>query len=156
MAEQEYPTIQGFEPSYADVKTTIALYGGQTIKTNDYAGFKLSDKVTVGVKKGTSGGRILARTVGELESDASITFYLGGWRAHRTALASVNKKISLVAFDVMVTFSPPGDSEIHKFKIVGARVVGRTLDAAEGPDAQKIEIPLSITHFEEDDGVVLL
>jgi len=156
MAEQEYPTINGIEPSWADVSFSKLIYDGPTVQTNDIAAFKLSDKVTVGVKKGTSGGRILARTVGDLESDASITYYLGGWRKMMRALAAKNKKISLVGFDVTCMFSPPGEADIFKFKIIGARVIGRTLDMAEGSDAQKIEIPLSIVTFEEDDGITLL
>jgi len=156
MAEQEYPTINGIEPSWADVAFSIPLYSGPTVQTNDIAAFKLSDKVTVGVKKGTSGGRIMARTVGDLESDASITFYLGGWRKFMRALATKNKKISLVGFDVLTLFSPPGETDIYKFKIIGGRVIGRSLDMAEGSDAQKIEIPLSIVTFEEDDGITLL
>lgn len=158
MAEQEFPTINGVEPSWADVKISIPLYSGPTVETNDIAGLKVSDKVTVGVKKGTSGGRILARTVGDLESDGSIIFYLGGWRKFMRTLATLapDKRISLVGFDVMTMFSPPGETDIYKFKIVGGRVIGRTLDLAEGSDAQKIEIPLSIVRFEEDDGIVLL
>lgn len=156
MPEQEYPTINGIEPSWADVAISIPLYSGPTVKTNDIAAIKVSDKVTVGMKKGTSGGRILARTVGELESDASITFYLGGWRVHMRALAAKNKRISLVGFDVQVLFTPPGETDIYKFKLVGGRVIGRSLDMAEGSDAQKIEIPLSIMRFEEDDGITLL
>src|SRR5262245_35987849 len=158
MAEQEYPTINGIEPSWADVSITLPIYDGPTVKTNDVAGIKLSDKVTVGVKKGTSGGRIMARTVGDLESDASLIFYLGGWRKLQRALVTLapNKRISLVAFDVPILFSPPGETDIYKYKIVGSRVIGRSLDIAEGSDAQKIEIPLHVIRIEEDDGVVLL
>lgn len=158
MADQEFPTINGVEPSYADVKFEFGIYSGPLIQTNDIAGFKFSDKVTVGLKKGTSGGRIMARTVGDLESDASIIFYLGGWRKLSRGLAPIapQKRISLVAFDILTKFTPPGEIDIYKFKIVGARVIGRSFDIAEGSDAQKVEIPISVIRIEEDDGIVLL
>ena len=156
MADQEYPTINGVEPSYADVKFEIPLYSGPTIQTNDIAGFKFSDKVTVGLKKGTSGGRIMARTVGDLESDASIIFYLGGWRKFMRGLAAINKKISLVGFDVLTKFTPPGEIDLYKFKVVGGRVIGRSFDIAEGSDAQKVEIPISVMLIEEDEWITLL
>jgi hypothetical protein len=158
MADQAFPTINGVEPSWADVTFEFPIYSGPTVQTDDVAGFKFSDKVTVGFKKGTSGGRIMARTVGDLESDASIVFYLGGWRKLVRILAPLapQKRISLVGFDVLTKFSPPGEIDIFKFKIIGARVIGRSFDLAEGSDAQKVEIPVSVMRIEEDDGISLL
>lgn len=156
MGQQEFPTINEVEPSWADLAINIPLYSGPTVQTKDIAAIKYNDKVDVGVKRGTNGGRKTGRTTGQLDNDASITFYLNGWKILRTALASKDKRISLVGFDIMVQFTPPGSPDIISHKIVGCRVVGRTFDLAEGPDPQKIEIPLNIMNIEEEDGITLL
>lgn len=155
MAQNEYPTLNEVEPSWADFRISIPLYNGPTIKTPDIAALKWSDKVDIGVVRGV-GGKKRKRTTGQLDNDASMTLYMSGWRILRNALASKSKQISLVGFDVIGQFTPPGSSDIFNIKLVGARVAGRSFDAAEGPDAQKIEIPLNIMQIEEDDGIVLL
>ncbi len=159
----EYPTLNEVEPSWADVTITIALYNGPTVSTPDIAGIKISDKVDIGIVRGTSGGKKRKRTTGQLDNDASITFYQSGWVLHRDALASVapvnvagQRQISLVGFDIMYQFTPPGSTKIFSLKVVGCRVVGRSFEGAEGPDAQKIEIPLNIMDIEEEGGIVLL
>lgn len=159
----EYPTLNEVEPSWADARITIPIYSGPTVSTPDIAGIKISDKVDVGIVRGTSGGKKRKRTTGQLDNDASITFYMSGWKLHRDALASVaplnaagKKQISLVAFDILYQYTPPGSTGIFTIKVVGCRVVGRSFDGAEGPDAQKVEIPLNIMDIEEDGDVVLL
>lgn len=152
----EFPTINEIEPSWADVSIALPLYGGPTVTTKDIAALKFSDKVDVGVKRGTNGGRKTGRTQGMLDNDASITFYLHGWKLHRNSLAMIDRKISLVGFDIICQWTPPRSIDIISVKILGCRVVGRTWDLAEGPDAQKIEIPLNIMNIEEEGGVTLL
>lgn len=153
---QEFPTINEVEPSWADVSISIPLYSGPTVQTNDIAALKFSDKVDVGVKRGTNGGRKTGRTTGQLDNDASITFYLNGWKLMRTALASKNKKISLVGFDIISQWTPPGSTDIISVKVLGCRVVGRNWDLSEGADPQTIEIPINIMNIEEEDGISLL
>ncbi len=155
MAEQEYPTLNEVEPSWADVKASFGIYGGVTLTTDDIAAIKWSDKVEVGIVRGTSGGRKRKRTTGQLDNDATITFYKTGWKRFRVALAAVNPKISLVGFDIMVQHTPPGTTEIHNLKIAGCRVLGRSGDMAEGADPDKVEIALNPMTIEED-GVSLL
>ncbi len=152
---QEYPTLNDVAPSWADVKIDIPVYGGATVQTSDIAAIKWSDKVEVGTVRGTSGGRKKARTTGQYDAEATLTLYKAGWRTLREALQSKNAKISLVAFDVIVQHTPPGDSAIHKVKIVGCRVLGRSGESTEGTDPEKIEVPLSVMLIEED-GVTLL
>jgi hypothetical protein len=152
----EYPTLNEVAPSWADIKITLPIYGGQSVESTDIASVKWSDKVTPGVVRGTSGGRKKARTVGDYESDASITFYRQGWETFREALASKNKAISLAGFDILIQHTPPGYTGILKTKIVGCRVVGRTADMAEGSDADKVEVPIDCMRIEEGDGISLL
>jgi len=152
---QEYPTLNDVEPSWADISLSFPIYGGITLVTKDIASVKWSDKVDVGIVRGTNGGRKTKRTTGQYDCDASITFYRSGWRAFRQALAAKDKRISLIGFDMIIQHTPPGEVDIFKVKIAGCRVLGRSSDMAEGADADKIEIPLSPMLIEED-GITLL
>lgn len=152
---QEYPTLNDVEPSWADIGLSFPIYGGLTFITKDVAAVKWSDKVEVGIVRGTNGGRKTKRTTGQYDNDASITFYRSGWAAFRRALAEKDKRISLVGFDIIIQHTPPGSIEIFNVKIAGCRVLGRSSDMAEGADADKIEIPLSPMLIEED-GITLL
>jgi hypothetical protein len=153
---QDYPTLNDIEPSWADLKASFPVYGGETVVTDDIAGIKCSDKLNIGVVRGTGGGRKRRRTTGELDSDASATFYPSGWRRFRDVLAAKDKRIGLVGFDLIFQLTPPRETRIYTIKIAGCRVAGRTFDFGEGPDAPKIEIPLDIMFIEEDDGISLL
>lgn len=152
----EYPTLNEVAPSWADIRITLPIYGGGSVEPTDIASIKWSDKVTPGLVRGTSGGQKKARTVGEYECEASITFYRAGWEQFRAGLAEKNKRLTLVGFDVLIQHTPPGTAGIFKTKIVGCRVIGRTADMAEGADADKIEIPLDVMRVEEGDGISLL
>lgn len=151
----EYPTLNEVSPSWADVRLSFPIYGGQTIVTPDLAAVKWSDKVEVGLVRGTNGGRKSKRTTGQYDCEATLTFYREGWKLLRSGLAAKNTKISLVGFDVMIQHTPPGSSEIFNVKIIGCRVMGRSGDMAEGADAEKIEIPVNPMLIEED-GITLL
>lgn len=153
---QDYPTLNGVEPSWADISVDIPIYGSVTLTIKELAGLKWSDKVDVGVVRGTNGGRKTKRTTGQLDNDASAIFYRSGWKTFSEQLATINKKISLVGFDIIVQHTPPGVDDIFKVKIAGVRVVGRSADHAEGVDPDKIEIALNTMSIEEGDGIVLL
>lgn len=161
MVQQAYPTLNEFEPAWCDVRIPIALYDGPVVETEDIAAIKWSDKVIVGAVKGTS-GRKRKRTRGDLEGEASITFYLSGWKKMKAAFRVVAPKrdgksqISLVAFDIPIQFTPPGSTDIFEILVRGGRVIGRSFDGKEGPEAQQIEIPLDIVEVEEDGDIVLI
>ncbi len=152
---QEYPTLNEVEPSWADVKAAFGIYGSVTLTTDDIAAIKWSDKVEVGIVRGTSGGRKRKRTTGQADCDATVTFYKTGWKRFREALAQVKPQISLVGFDILIQHTPPGVTEIHTVKIAGCRVLGRSADMAEGADADKVEIAVNPMLIEED-GITLL
>jgi hypothetical protein len=152
----EFPTLNEVEPSWADIRVNFPIYGGQTVVTPDIAAIKWSDKVEVGTVRGTNGGRKSKRTTGQYDCDGAITFYRSGWGIFRTALATRNKKISLVGFDIIIQHTPPGVADILSVKILGCRILGRSLDMAEGSDAEKIEIPINPMRIEEEDGISLL
>jgi len=155
MTQQSYPSLNDIEPSWADIALTLPIAGGASVSTEDFAAVKWSDKVDVGIVRGASGGRKKRRTTGQYDCDASITFYSSGWTLFQAALAAVNEKISLVVFDALIQYTPPGATTIKKVKLVGCRVVGRGEDASEGTDAIKNEVPLSVMRIEVDGASLL-
>lgn len=152
---QDYPSLQDIEPSWADITISFPIYGGNTVVTKDIAAIKWSDKVDVGVTRGTNGGRKTKRTTGLYDCESTVTFYRAGWRAVRDVLVAKNKRISLVGFDILIQHTPPGESRIYNVKIAGCRVLGRAADMSESADADKVEVPVNPMIIEED-GVTLL
>ena len=150
----DYPSLNEIAPSWADIKITLPIYDGATIETADIAAVKWSEKVEVGTQRGTS-GIILRRTTGQNTPEGSITFYRSGWRKFLRGLKAQNERIALVGFDVLIQHTPPGETDIYKVALLGCRVMGRGIDHAEGTDAEKVEIPLSLIRIEED-GTTLL
>lgn len=146
---QEYPSFNDVEPSWADVNVTATVSGGSLVQTSDIAAVKWSRKVEVGLKKGTSGGRVMSRTQGDITYDASLTFYRGGLRRLVRALVEKapsrgnQKRISLVGFDVMLQHTPFGETDIYQTKWKGCRYLGDSEDMSEGNDADQIEVPIS-------------
>lgn len=151
----EFPTLNDVEPSWADVTLSLPIYGSETVITKDIAAVKWSDKVDMGVVRGTNGGRKSKRTTGLYDADSTVTFYKSGWATFRVKLAAVNPKISLVGFDIIIQHTPPGSSNIFTVKITGCRIAGRSSDMSESADADKIEVPVNPMLIEED-GVTLL
>lgn len=145
---QEYPTINGYAPSWADIQVTIDAVGGETVKDIDFAGFKVASKLTVGKQKGASGGRVIRRTSGDKEDTASATYYRSGLRTLIKALIPMAPTrgnqvlIGLVAFTIQIQHTPPGETEIHEIVLKGCRLVGFDFTMAEGPDADKVELEL--------------
>lgn len=146
----EYPVLDGIAPSWADIIIKATPQGGPLIEMKDIAAIKTGVTVEVGEQKGASGGRTLKRTTGQKKDEASLTLYYTGFQKLLRALALIapsrgnQRLVSLVHFGIQVQFTPPGDTEIYEYRIKGARLLGRTLDAQEGVDAQKLDVPLSV------------
>lgn len=165
MASQAYPSLDGIEPSWADIAVTATVSGGDLLDMADISGIKWSRKVEVGMRKGTSGGRVMARTTGEGSQEASMTLYRSGLR---NLIKSLVKNaptrgnqvlISLVSFDIMIQHTPPGEVEIYQTKIKGCRYLGDSDDMKEGNEADKIEVtlnPIEIVQIIDGQEVVLL
>jgi len=150
MANQEYPILNGVAPSWADISVRISPNGGQLIEMVDIAAINTSRAVEVGLQRGASGGRVLNRTTGQGSQEASITLYQSGAKQLYRALMQLapvrgnQRVISLVQFQIHQQWTPLGSAEIYERIIKGCRVIGDTLNAAEGTDAQQIEVPLSV------------
>jgi|ERR1700722_3669806 len=162
---QAYPSLNEIEPSWADIKVTFSVIGGDILRMVDIAGVKWSRKVDVGERRGASGGRVTARTTGQGSQEASATLYRSGYRKLLSSLAGVaplrgtQAAISLVAFDILVQHTPPNSFDIYTTKIKGCRYLGDSDDMKEGPDADKIEItlnPIEVAELINGQEVVLL
>jgi hypothetical protein len=165
MAQQEYPSINDFAPSWADIAVTFTVDGGAFLEMADIAAIKGARKVEVGEQRGASGGRVMARTTGSATNEASCTLYRSGLRKLMKALAAKaplrgnQRRIGLVAFDILVQHSPPGETEIYTRKYKGCRFLGDSSDAKEGNDADQVEVtlnPIEIVDIVDGQEVVLL
>ena len=162
---QEYPSVDGIAPSWADIQATFTISGGDLLQMSDIAGIKWSRKVEVGEQRGTSGGRVMARTTGQASYEASATLYRSGLRKLIKALVKKadsrgnQKVIGTLAFDILVQHTPPGESEIYTTKIKGCRYLGDSDDMKEGNEADKVEVtlnPIEIANIIDGNEVVLL
>lgn len=149
MTSQAYPALNDIEPSWADIAVTATVTGGALVDMADIAAIKFTDKLEVGTREGTSGGRVMARTTGKVSYEASVTFYRSGFRRFLKALMENaptrgnQLRVGLVGFDIMIQHTPPGEDEIYQTKIKGCRYLGGSDDMKEGTDADKIEVTIS-------------
>ncbi len=150
----EYPTVNGVATSWADIVVTGTPEGGPQIDIKDIAAISTSRTVEVGEQRGASGGRVTRRTTGQVSYEGSITFYRSGYQKFLRSMVAAAKAqglvrgnqiaISPVVFGLQIQHTPLGSDEIYDRRAKGCRVLGDTLDAAEGTDADQIEVPLSI------------
>jgi hypothetical protein len=146
---QEYPTLNGIAPSWADITTVFDVVDGASVKDIDYAGFKYNSTVEVGAQM--KGGVVVKRTTGQKKDEASATFYKSGLRQLMDLLAATaptrgaRKLIGLVPFSISIQHSPPGadPSDIYEVRLRGCRLLKIDETLAEGTDAEKVEIDLA-------------
>lgn len=150
MAES-YASLIDFASSWANAKIAITPYDGVTLDDADVSAISHSGSVEVGEQK--KGGRVVARTEGEVKYEGSIKLYRSGLKkivnaivaaAPEYAIRGNQIRISLVGFDIDIDHSPPGVTSIQHTRMKGCRLIGYTDDMAEGPDADQIDLPLSV------------
>ncbi len=94
------------------------------------------------------GGRTIKRTTGQIDYEAEIELYLDGYHKLIDALAASapssgnQKRMGLSTFLINQQWSVPNDSRIFERRIKGCMLLGDSLDASEGTDAQTITLPL--------------
>ena len=142
---QQYPTLNDFEPSWADLSTRIHLLGGPTIQNmGDFKSIKWDSAVTEGRWSGLSGGREMKRTTGIQKTQGSCEFSPGGLYRLCRELAKVaptrgkQKLLSLVIFDIVLLYTPPWTDFIFHEEMRGCRMLKLARDAADGS-----EVPIS-------------
>jgi hypothetical protein len=173
MINQAYPSLNDISPSWADIGIVFQISAGgapgPVLPQEAIAAIKWSRKVDVGEQRGASGGRVMAQTTGSLTQEASMTLYKSGKQAFIASLASQAQSlgyvrgnqaiISLVRFDIVIQYTPPGSIDLYEAFIKGCRYLGDTDDAKEGTDPSKVDIdmkPLEIADLINGTEVVLL
>lgn len=165
MINQLYPVINGVDPSWADIKCTATPDGAPLIAMEDVASIDCGSSVEVGYRKGTSGGRVMGRTTGEKTDEFSWSLYRVGFDKLLRGLMALaparndQRAVSHVAFGITVQHTPYGVDSIFEYRAKGARLIGMNFSHAEGVDADKVEVPLSIielAYFIDGQEVVLL
>lgn len=163
MSAFDFPVIDGIAPSWADIAVRVSVLGGSLIEIGDIAALNFGSTVEVGAQR--EGGRLIKRTTGSLTDEASWTLYASGYLKLIDGLIAVaprrgnQARISLVHFNISALWTPPGSNGILEKRARGCRLLSDQLDAAEGNDAQQIEMalsPLQIVSVRNGVEVVLL
>jgi hypothetical protein len=159
------PLINGFAPSWCDIAVRISPGGGPLIQLGDIASIDYNASVEVGEQR--EGGRVVNRTRGSVTYEASMTLYASGYQKLLAGLVAAaplrgaQSLLSLAVFSINIQFTPPtgggvagqaigavagalGVGGIFETRLKGCRVIGRNISAAEGNDAQQVEVPLSV------------
>lgn len=146
----DYPILNGIAPSFADIALKITPDGGPILDTKDFAALSDGRSIEVGEQRGASGGRVMRRTAGQISNEASITFYRSGYQKFYRELAKLaptrgnQKVLRFVHFSVQIQHTPIGDFEVYDRRWRGVHILGDGLNAAEGTDADQIEVPVGV------------
>lgn len=153
-ANNDYPLLDGFSPSWADAIVKISPDGAPVLRADDIKSINSGSTVEVGIAK--AGGRPKSTTVGELSHEASMTLYYTAAVAFERALKNAAvaagltrnggvAQLSLVFFSITYMFTPPGSSEIYERRLKGVRLLSDSDSASEGTDALTVEYKLHVT-----------
>lgn len=153
MVNQVYPSVNEHESSWADIQLTMNVPGGASLKIIDFSAIKWKRTVTVGSSRNASGGRVIKRTAGSQEVEASAVVSRSGHaqitEALETAAIAAGQVrgneviISGISFDLLVKHTPLGQSRIYVAKLVGCRYLSDGDDSEEGSDPDTLDIDLS-------------
>ena len=149
LANNDFPLYNENACSWADMTLKLSGDGLEALDIKDISAVNTGVSMEFGVQK--AGGRPMRRTTGEVSYEASLTMYRSGYlnllRTIKNASSAETrgdiKLLSLVTFDLIFLHSVPGDDNIYKVEIKGCRLAGRTLNGAEGTDADQVEVPLN-------------
>jgi hypothetical protein len=162
---QEFPVLDGFAPSWADVTVTASPDGAPLIEMIDIKSIKTTMSLEVGEQRGASGGRVLYRTSGSAKNEAEMTLYYSGFVKFLDGLRALaqtrnnQRALGFVQFGLMYQFTPPNSSRVYEVRIKGCRYMGRDMAPAEGPDAVTVDVklnPLEIVDIVNGEECVLL
>lgn len=145
----EFPVLDGIAPSWADIIVRATPAGAPLIEMKEIKSISTGTTVEVGQQRGASGGRVIKRTTGSKDDEASSTLYRSGYQNLIRNLAAIAPKrgnqrvVSLVHFGIQVQHTPPGVADIFEFRIKGCRLLGRTLASEEGNEADTVDVTLN-------------
>lgn len=160
------PLINGCAVSWADIALRLTPEGAPLLELGDIQAVNFATNVEVGEQR--EGGRVTNITRGSSSEEASIVVYASGWQKIMTGFLPAAPRrgnqaiIGLVRFSMNVQWSPPTGgglagqaigavagalgvgAGIHETRIKGARIIGRSVSASEGSDAQLVELTLKV------------
>jgi hypothetical protein len=158
MAQQEFPDVRGFATSWAEVSAAFTIDQGATLSPRGIKEVNWSDTVEVGEERGLSGGAVQARTTGQYSCEASLVMYQSGWLELQNAIAAVAptqagvKQLSIPTFDLLVKYERRDQPDtIHRVKLKGCRILGRSGANSEGVDPTMREVTLNPVKIVEVD-----
>jgi hypothetical protein len=156
MAQQAYPTLQGEAQSWANISAKATLYDGPSIDLSDIAGLSWENPVERAVQRRTD-GQIKARTRGQATPTAKVSFYADGAQTFIEKLIDIaiakgyvdngEALYGMVGFDILVQHTPLGTTSIRQVEILGCCLSKDAADHAEGTDADKNELELSVVRI---------
>lgn len=148
---QDLPLIQGQMVDWAQIGIALQILGAVDFKTIDFAALEFGHTMEGADLVYGTGPSPTGDVVGRYKPNASMTMYYDKAIQFRRQLAVVNKKLTLVRFNVDVAWSPlDGLGEVHKAVLKGARLIGETIDPAPGGGATTLQMPLLVSRIELD------
>lgn len=147
-AQNDFPVIDGIVPSFVDIIARATPGGGSILEVGDIA--KVSRKRAVTIGEQSSGGRVKKRTTGTVKYEMTVAFYYDAWLRYVEALAAVapsrgnQKRIGLVHVGWQIQYTPIGSVQKFEWRAKGARLIGDSMDAAEGDDPNQVEVPFNV------------
>lgn len=149
MPNQRFPILDGIAPSFADISVTSTMTGGPLLEIGDIKSINTGMSMEIGEQRGASGGRVIYTTTGNVKNECAMVLYATGFNKFLRALIALAPTrgdeylTSFVHFGLQCIWTPPGMNEKFEFQVQGCRYVGRQWNAAEGVDAQSIDVALN-------------
>lgn len=146
---QEFPVLDGICPSFADISVRITPIGAPLIEMKDIKSIDSGSSVEVGEQL-SAAGQVMKTTTGKPKHEASMVLYYSGFVKLLDGLALVapsrgnEKLVSLVHFGMILIWTPPGSTDVFERRLKGVRFVGEKVGAAEGVDAQTVDVALHV------------
>lgn len=153
-ANNDYPILDGFAPSWADFTLKIQPSGVALLTSRDVKSLTSGSTVEVGVQN--AGGRPKQTTVGSSSHEGSFTLYLTGAQIFERAIKEAAEaagftrdggvvQLSLVHFQIDYLFTPPGSSAIWERRMKGCRLLSDAEAPSEGTDATTVDYKVYVT-----------
>lgn len=164
----QYPILKGVAPSWAEVKATANIDGGQSLPNIDWKALNWESKVDRGDGQRGPTGRKRKRVTGKKTDTGSATLYQSGLKDLKRALMAVAPKddagraqLSKVPFDLVIKYSmDEAPEEITVIKLMGCTLdkdAGKTDDGSVDPITVDIDLnPMEIIEVIDDQETVLL
>lgn len=152
-ANNEYPLMDGFAPSWADIKCTLQASDVALLELADIKSVASGSTVEIGHQK--HGGRPYSTSVGELSHDCKMSLYATGatklFRNLKDAALAQGfvrdggvAQISLVHFTFGYMFTPPGTVNIYEQLWKGCRLLNDSEAPAEGTDVLSVDMSIYV------------